>query len=83
MRVVDIGFSVMKNVEAKSFGEFTTVCDILVTNDRGGFWFTQSRFADLVKEEKMVTVDGKEYSEVTLKKALQEYVGLRRAKQNR
>ena len=37
---------------------FDEVCDILVTNNDGGYWFTQSRFVNLCEPEHTVSFDG-------------------------
>lgn len=50
LRVVEIGLSVMKDpLRNSTTGEFCAICDLLVTDERGGFWFVSSR---LVKQTK-------------------------------
>ncbi len=43
---------------SKIGGEFNEVCDILVTNNNGGYWFTQSRLVRLCELEHTVSFDG-------------------------
>ena len=39
-------------------GEFSAVNDLLVTDNRGSFWFTQSRFCQPVETSHRVVLDG-------------------------
>jgi len=40
-------------------GRFTAVNDLLVTDGKDNFWFTQSRFCRPVKPDHIITIDGK------------------------
>ena len=52
--VVETGLSAMAKEFGNRSGPDTWVCNILVKNDRGGFWFTQERYCVLA--EKKITV---------------------------
>ena len=59
LTILEIDLRVTENAYGKISGEYTTVCDILVTNGNGGFWFTRSRFLRLCNGY-TITIDGKE-----------------------
>lgn len=58
LEVVEIELDTMEKANGNRSGPYTSVCDILVTNNKGGFWFTQSRLASLCKHT--ITIDGKD-----------------------
>lgn len=60
LRIVETGLDTMKHSGDNRSGEYCAICDILVTNDNGGFWFTQSRFLTLVNKKHIIVIDGKE-----------------------
>ncbi len=57
LTVVDTGLKTMKDYTDKTTGESCAVCDILVTNNEGNYWFTQSSLVELCKHT--IVIDGK------------------------
>ena len=49
------------------------VCTILVADGKGNFWFVPDDQLRLVKPEKMITINGKEWSESTIAEALRKH----------
>lgn len=58
LTVVQINLSTMECADGTRNGDYTQVCDILVTNNNGDFWFTQSRFVKPAAHT--ITIDGKD-----------------------
>lgn len=50
LTVVATGLTAMRGGH-RLFGEYTQVCDLLVTDGNGGFWFTQTRFCEAVDKK--------------------------------
>ena len=55
LRVVCLGSTSWPN---ELSGRFTAVDDLLVTNNNGSFWFTQSRFCNLIEPTHHIVIDG-------------------------
>lgn len=55
--VVDTDLDVMQHAEGRRTGPYTEVNDLLVTNGKGGYWFTQSGFVRLAKPKRTLTLD--------------------------
>ena len=51
LTVVRTGLCAMREANGTRHGEFTQVNDVLVTDGNGNFWFTQTRFCELVNKE--------------------------------
>lgn len=47
----------------------------IIRDEDGTIYFTRMKYLKEIKPEKMIEVAGKEYSESTLQKAMQQYVG--------
>lgn len=70
LTVVRTGLRVSGQAYESTSGASTRVCDVLVTNSEGGFWFTQSRFLKLCNEhtitidDQEITISDKSYQEL-------------------
>lgn len=65
LTVIETDLSVVKlkgmlGVKNHLSGEFSAVNDLLVTDNKGSFWFTQSRFCRLAEPNHTINIDGKE-----------------------
>lgn len=58
LTVIEIGLNTMKMANGTREGDHTQVCDILVTDNKGGFWFTQTRF--MKPPTFIITIGGKD-----------------------
>ena len=67
LTVVETGLSVVElrykdskyNDECHLSGPYSAVNDLLVTDNNGSFWFTQSRFCNPVEPNHHIVIDGK------------------------
>lgn len=64
LMVVEIGLSVLKLNDYKwneqnGFSGISVVNDLLVTDNNGSFWFTQSRFCDPTEPNHTIVIDDK------------------------
>ena len=68
LTVIETGLSVAKTKGVLGpndlSGEYSAVNDLLVTDNKGSFWFTQSRFCQPVETSHRVVLDG--YGALTL-----------------
>ncbi len=56
-RIIQNRLKVMKDAYGSKNGEYCTICDLFVTDDKGGFWFTRSKYA--VLHTHVIVIDGK------------------------
>jgi len=75
LTVIETGLRAMRDATDDRSGEYTAVCDILVIDDNGNFWFTQSRFVELHKHTIVVddkTIEISRESYIALKQSLRD-----------
>ena len=60
LAVISTGLKTMRDADEERSGEYTQVCDLLVTDNDGGYWFTQSRFVEPVDPIHTIVIDGAE-----------------------
>ncbi len=60
LRVIKTYLATMKKAYGSRGGEYTQINDLLVTDDAGNFWFTQSRFAESIERKHTIDIDGKQ-----------------------
>lgn len=58
--IIKTGLRAMRDINKINSGEYTTVCDILITDGDGDFFFTQEKFVKLVEFEHIVVFNGDE-----------------------
>lgn len=51
LTVVETNLSAMRDATGDRTGEYFAVNDLLITDGKGNFWFTQSRFCEPVDKE--------------------------------
>ena len=51
LTVIGTGLNTMNHANDDRTGQYTAICDILVTDGGNGFWFTQERFCEVVSPE--------------------------------
>lgn len=63
--VIQTGLDVMKDSDGARTGSLFEQCDLLVTDEHGGYWFTQSENCKLVNKEIEVRYfsDGKDVTD--------------------
>lgn len=51
LTIIETGLFIMETAGGETTGKFRQQNDLLVTDEKGNFWFTQSRFCKLVNKE--------------------------------
>lgn len=59
LTVIRIGLTVLCKLDRDMTGTFSVVNDMLVTDNYGDYWFTQSRFCNPAESNHTIIIDGK------------------------